>query len=73
MRAEGFRVTNKTYLDFIKFMKWFKASEFAKKYDSDSPVVSNVFNSEKASPEDWREAFEKFSEYVNEPAPVRQY
>lgn len=73
MQEQGFEIDRSNYVQFLEFMKWFKSSEFAKKYDSDSPVVSEVFNSEKASPEDWREAFEKFSGYVNEPAPVRQY
>lgn len=73
MQAEGFKVTNKTYLDFIKFMEWFKASEFSKQWDSDHPIVAEVFNSEKATPEDWQKAFEAFRGYNNEPAPVRQY
>lgn len=73
MQEQGFEIDRSNYVQFLEFMKWFKSSEFAKKYDSDSPVVSEVFNSEKASPEDWREAFEKFNGYANEPAPVRQY
>lgn len=72
MQEEGFDIDESNYLDFRKFMAWFKASEYAKLYDSDSPVVSEVFNSEKASPEEWKKAFEEFSRYERN-THVRQY
>lgn len=58
----GFDVNNDNYRDFIKFMKWFKSSEYAKKYDSDSEEVQEVFNSSSANVEDWKKAFTLFIE-----------
>ena len=58
--ALGFDVEDKTYLKFIKFITWFKASEFSKYYDSDSEEVTDVFNSsEKASPRTWKNLFKE--------------
>lgn len=72
MAEEGFDIDKSNYLEFLEFMKWFKASEFSKKFDSTSPVVSEIFNSEKATPEDWRKAFEAYANYKQD-TPVRQY
>lgn len=72
LKEQGFEVSKNDYVALLKFMKWFKQSEFAKKFDSDSPVVAEVFNSERPNPEDWRKAFEKYSNY-EQTTPVRQY
>ena len=58
--------------NLVKFLKWFKSSEFAMKYDSDSPVVAEVFNEEKSNPEQWRKLLEEYSRY-EQGTPVRQY
>lgn len=73
MKENGFDVEKSDYPDLQKFMKWFKSSEFSKKYDSDSPQVAQVFNTEKASPEDWRKAFEALKGTTEQSAPVRKY
>lgn len=74
MSERGFEISNENYLKFIEFMKWFKASEFSKQLDSDHPVVAEIFNSERATPEDWRRAFEAYAEHNKPtPAPYRQY
>lgn len=73
LREAGYEIDKSQYVDFMKFMKWFKASEFSKKFDSDSPVVAEIFNSERANPGDWRRAFEQFSSITAGAAPVRQY
>ena len=73
LKEYGFDVDKSDYPDLQKFMKWFKASEFSKKYDSDSPQVAQVFNTEKASPEDWRKAFEALKGTAEQSAPVREY
>ena len=74
MSEAGFNVDNSEYLKLIKFLKWFKASEFSKIFDSDHPVTAQVWNMEKASEEDWRKAFEEFARIQEqEPAPVRKY
>ena len=53
----GFNITYENYPDFIKFMEWFKDSEFVKKMDSDSELLAEAFNtSSSASVDDWREA-----------------
>lgn len=74
MSEAGFNVDNSEYLKLVKFLKWFKASEFSKIFDSDHPVTAQVWNMEKASEEDWRKAFEEFARLQEqEPAPVRKY
>ena len=72
MKELGFDVKKADYPDIQNFMKWFKASEYSKKYDSDSPEVVEVFNTEKASPEDWRKAFNAIRVFTKIP-PVQQY
>lgn len=72
-QGEGFDVDESSYRDFREFMKWFKASEFSKKYDSDSEEVSEVFNSGATDAADWRKLFQAISERAEKPAPVRQY
>ena len=73
LREAGFEIKDSQYVEFMKFMKWFKSSEFSKRFDSDSPVVAEVFNSERANPGDWRRAFEQYRNYETGSAPVRQY
>ena len=72
MREAGLEIEPSDYVDFMKFMKWFHASEYAKKYDSDSSIVAEVFNNEKSNPSEWRKLFESYRGY-SAAAPVRQY
>lgn len=73
MNESGWDVSKQDYPDLVKFIKWFKASEYSKKYDSDSPEVAEVFSSERATPEDWRKAFEALRGTERRTAPVREY
>lgn len=73
MSSQGFDIDESNYRDFIEFMKWFKASEFSKLYDSDSEEVSEVFNSGAASPSDWKELFREISSRGAAAPAVRQY
>lgn len=66
----GFNINEKNYLDFIKFMKWFKSSEYSKKYDSDSEEVQAVFNSEAATEADWKKLFKKYAKAQRKRAPI---
>lgn len=68
----GFDVSQADYINLIKFLKWFKASEFSMKYDSDSPVVAEVFSEEKSNPAEWRRLLEEYGKYETG-SPVRQY
>ena len=53
----GFNITNESYPDFVRFMEWFKDSEFVKLIDSDHAFLAEAFNNaETATEEDWREA-----------------
>lgn len=70
---QGFDVDKGNYRQFVEFMKWFHASEYAKKYDSDSEEVAEVFNSEKATRGSWQKAFKAFEGSGNGYSPVRQY
>ena len=72
MKEEGFQVEKSDYPQLVKFMRWFKSSEYSKKYDSDSPEVAQVFNTEKPNEEDWRKAFEALKG-TEKPSPVRKY
>ena len=55
----GFDITYENYPDFIRFMDWFKDSEFVKTLDSDSEILAEAFNtSESASESDWKKAIE---------------
>ena len=69
----NFDVDRGNYKEFIEFMKWFKASEFAKKYDSDSEEVAEVFNSSAANASDWKKAFEAYKEREPAARPMKQY
>lgn len=70
----GFDVDNENYPEFIKFMNWFKSSEYSMKYDSDAEEVAEVFNSEKAKKSVWKKAFQAFQrgQLAND-SPVRRY
>lgn len=57
----GFNIDDSSYNDWVKFIQWFKASEFALSYDSDSEEVLEVFN-EGSSINEWRELFTQFTE-----------
>lgn len=72
-KEEGFNVSNKDYPDLQKFLKWFKTSDYSKKFDSDAPQVAEVFNSEKPNEEDWERAFNAFRQVEEKSAPVRKY
>lgn len=70
----GFDIDNENYSSFIKFMKWFKASEYAMKYDSDAEEVAEVFNGEKAKSTAWKKAFQAFERgQVDNDSPIRRY
>lgn len=69
----NFDVDRGNYKEFIEFMRWFKASEFAKKYDSDSEEVAEVFNSSAANASDWKKAFEAYKDREPTPRPAKQY
>lgn len=74
MKEKGFDVTNADYPTIKRFMKWFKSTEYAKRYGSDNPVVTNVYNTERPTEEDWERAFAKFKELPqNGTAPSRKY
>lgn len=49
------------YIEWIKFMQWFRNSEYALSYDSDSEEVEEVFT-EGSSPIEWERLFEQFIE-----------
>lgn len=68
VEAYGFDVDKDNYLDFIRFMNWFKSSEYAKKYDSDSEEVQEVFNSGATSEADWKELFQAYTAAESKPA-----
>ena len=70
---DGFEVDESNYREFKEFLKWFKASEFARKWGSDQEEVSEVFNSGATDEADWRRLFEEISQRAEKPAPVRQY
>lgn len=72
LNESGWNIDKSDYPDLVNFMKWFKASEFSKQYDSDSEVVGQVFNSERANPADWRRAFNELKS-TSKTAPYRQY
>ena len=72
LNESGWDIDKSDYPELMEFMKWFKASEFSKQYDSDSEVVGQVFNSERATPADWRKAFNELKS-TNQSAPYRQY
>ncbi len=57
----GFDIDASNYPDFVRFMNWFKSSEYSKLYDSSSIEVSEVFNSERASRSSWERAFQLFA------------
>ena len=59
--ALGFDVDVANYLDFIRFMEWFKSSMYSKQYDSNSNATADVFNSTHASRDDWERAFREFN------------
>jgi hypothetical protein len=62
----GFDVDVDNYAEFYNFMKWFKKSEFAMAYDSDSEEVMEVFNAaESASPEEWTRLFNEYKRMQN--------
>lgn len=68
----GFEVSQSDYINLLKFLKWFKSSEYSMKYDSDSPVVAEVFNEEKSNPEEWKRLLEEYSKY-EQGTPIRKY
>lgn len=77
LQEHGFDwVDQSNYASFVDFMKWFKSSEFAKKYDSESQIVKDVFqNAENATPEDWRALFLEYiaGESSDEDNTVQEY
>ena len=73
MEQQGFDIDRENYTDFIKFMKWFKSSEYSKLYDSDSEEVSEVFNSGATTPKDWKQLFREIQGREEKAPAIRQY
>lgn len=68
-RAEslGFDLNYENYSDWVRFMNWFKSSEFAKAFDSSSEELAEAFNNaDSASPKDWAKALEEFTNREND-------
>lgn len=58
LREHGINISEKDWNEWRKFMAWFKRTEFAMLYDSDSAVTQAVFNEEKtATSIEWEHAF----------------
>lgn len=60
-QSRGFDIDEENYTDWIKFIQWFKNSEFALAFDSDSEEVEEVFQ-EGAGPDDWKALFNEYME-----------
>lgn len=69
----GFDIDEDNYKQFAAFMKWFHASEYSNKYDSDAEEVIEVFNSTASNPSEWKQALEAFTGANNGSAPIREY
>lgn len=69
----GFDVDRDNYKDFVDFMKWFKSSEYAKLYDSDSEEVAEVFNSTVATAKDWKKAFKAYQNRQETRPAMKEY
>ena len=68
-RAEslGFDLNYDNYSDWVRFMNWFKSSEFAKAFDSSSEELAEAFNNaDSATPKDWSKALEEFTRREND-------
>ena len=59
LQKRGFDVDKSNYMQFLNFMEWFKHSEYAAKYDSNSDIVQEVFDmaSMKAGSREWKKLF----------------
>lgn len=58
LREHGIFINEKDWGEWRRFMAWFKRTEFAALYDSDSMVTQVVFNEEPtATSTDWEKAF----------------
>ena len=58
----GVEVDYSNYTDWIRFLNWFKDSQYSMLYDSDSEAVAEVFNSsQSASKEDWERLMLEFN------------
>lgn len=59
LQKRGFDVDKNNYMQFLNFMEWFKHSEYAAKYDSNSDIVQEVFDtaSMKAGSREWKKLF----------------
>lgn len=56
-------VDESNYGEWIRFLQWFKSSDYARLYDSADEEVEEAFmQAESATPEDWAKALNKFME-----------
>ncbi len=60
-RENGMNIDESNYDKWIRFITWFKESEYALAYDSDAEEVEQAFE-EGAGPEDWEAIFEEYGE-----------
>lgn len=58
----GVDVNYKNYADWLRFLKWFKESQYSLIYDSDSEAVAEAFNNaDGMSAADWEQAMMEFN------------
>lgn len=58
-KERGFDIDADNYTDWINFIQWFKNSEFALSFDSDSEEVEEAFQ-EGAGPDEWKKLFGEY-------------
>lgn len=61
LSAHGIEVNKSDYNKWVAFMEWFKNSEYAAKYDSNSDEVMEIFE-EGASARQWERMFKEYTE-----------
>lgn len=64
-QERGLPVDESNYTSWIQFIRWFKNSQYALLYDSDSEEVEEAF-SEGVTPADWEQAFRSFRQIQDE-------
>ena len=74
LRDQGVDTSSIDYPEYLKFLKWFKGSEFAKKIPSDEPVLKEIFESSpNHNKEEWTKVFKEYLKHANKSVPRRQY
>lgn len=64
-QERGLPVDAGNYTSWIQFIRWFKNSQYALLYDSDSEEVEEAF-SEGVTPAEWENAFRRYKEISDE-------